>query len=854
MAQGGSSGSGVSYGRAAARIDLDLSSLTSAATVARAAGDAAAKAIEQSLKIVQNEQKIALQQAQQATAAVRAQQAQITATTRAESAERVAAARSEAAQTQQQERAKTATIIEEQKRQTAAFKQELRERNRSQVNSASIRQNATGFVGAAFGGPIGGLVGAAASGNIGLAAGLAVNQGAQAAIDATQVATAYNRQEVAARSLAGSQGRLNELLGVYANVTGGAIDQATSLANVTKLMSVGFADNAGELGKFGTAIRGISVAMGQSQDMVTQNLILELFSQRGQRLDQLGLQYQKVKDAANQLRAADGSLTTQQAYQNAVLDQAIDRYGKLAKSKEGAATGLELAGKATANAKLEIGQVVSGPVNVGGLLAAGWIEQQIDLLHGWERAWDDLKAAAQRAFGVSVPTGMQQRFIASSASRDAARHGGAAAAPDSFTGDQQALLIDWNTKRVAVERSTQAAVVNEARSWANARLDAERSFTKQSVREAEDWSRQQSRTLEDFQESRAKNAKDYGKQQARQERDLGRSIAQVQADEADKVADIRKDGNKQLQRIEEDFASDQAKALRHFKNDQMDAAGDLDAKAVLRLQRDFAEQQQDAKEAHGKQVKDAKEQLQQRLDDEAESLAKSIIQQRKALAERQADQAADYAESNQNAQEQFDKEQARAGQDREIRLGRMAQDQQDQLDSLDRAHGKRMQQIAQQAEDENKALTEQYDKLFTGAGIRVKGFVDTSADDAIKAFDRFYTHAADTLNGKTKLGESSENGESGIPRTPSSPAAFASGGWVDRGGYARVHAGEFMLSRGMLAGRSPIPSSVQRAISKERMSMRSLSINIYPTPNQSPVDIAKKVRAEMREILEELAA
>jgi hypothetical protein len=37
---------------------------------------------------------------------------------------------------------------------------------------------------------------------------------------------------------------------------------------------------------------------------------------------------------------------------------------------------------------------------------------------------------------------------------------------------------------------------------------------------------------------------------------------------------------------------------------------------------------------------------------------------------------------------------------------------------------------------------------------------------------------------------------------------FANGGWVDQTGLALVHQGEFVMSRDMLAGRQPVPSSV----------------------------------------------
>lgn len=848
MAQGGPvSGGGANYGAAHARIDLDLSSLTGAAQVARASGDVTAKALEQMFQTVQNEQKLALQQAQQATAAVRAQQAQITATARAESAERIAAARSEASVVQQQARAETATIIEEQRRQTAQFKQELKDRNQaqrqSQVSAGAFARGAASFVGAAVGGPIGGLVGAATMGNPELAAGLVVNQVASSAVQASQVAVAYNRQEIAARSLAGGQGKLNDLMVAYDRATGGAVDKATELAKVTALEATGFAKNAKDLQEFATGVRGAALAMGKTQDEITQETQLAIVNQSKRRLDQIGLGVDEVTQRINELTKADKSLSAQQAFSQAVIGLQNEKFGALAKSSEGAASGLERLAKAQKDLQLQAGQATKGPVNsTAGFFAMG-LENIANAIGPFQRKFQHSIDAAKYGYPI-VPGAFQiadsLQFSRDSQGRDQSRHtpGRASVPVDRFTDTQQDALLDWNKKRIAIERETQSAVASEARSWANARLDAERSFTKQSVREGQDWARQQSRTFEDFQEGQAKNARDYAKSREREERDLGRSVAQAQADEAEKVAGIRIDGNKQLQKIEESFAADQAKAARHFKTDQMDAAGDLDAKAIAKLQRDYREQQQDAKEAHDQQVKDNKEQLQERLDDESKSLAKSIEQQRTALSQREADQAEDYAQSNADAIAQFGKEQARATEDRATRIDRMVEDHNDQMDAIDRSHKAALDDIAQRSNDQKEAIKE----VLTNAGIAVKGFVDVSVDDSIKAYDKFFGHVQDLANGKVKPGDPMATG---IPKTPASPAGYANGGYIPHDMVAYVHRGEYV---------TPAANVARGQFGPGGASMGNLSINIYPTPNHSPTDIAKAVRTEVTEIFRELAA
>lgn len=228
------------------------------------------------------------------------------------------------------------------------------------------------------GGLLGGLVGLGAGGFVGGAIvgqiTALVKNFVEAAASADALAASYARQNVAARGLAGSQEELNALLVVYDEATGGVLSKQKQLAGVTNLLSVGFADNSRELEQSAKAIRGISLARGRDPDAVQNDLILEMFTQRGQRLDQLGLQYDIVRVKTRELMEANASLTKQQAYQMAVLDHAAERYGHLADSAEGQATEVERLAAAYEDLGLAIANSVRGPVN----LAAGAIADVIE--------------------------------------------------------------------------------------------------------------------------------------------------------------------------------------------------------------------------------------------------------------------------------------------------------------------------------------------------------------------------------------------------------------------------------------------------------------------------------------------
>lgn len=534
-----------------------------------------------------------------------------------------------------------------------------------------------------------------------------IKQLGEMAIEATNLATAYNRQLVAARSLAGSQTELNHLLAVYQEASGGAVDKATALANVNKLMAVGFADNAQELQKFTTVIRGISIAMGQSQDYVTQNLILELFSQRGARLDQLGLEYDKVKQRADQLAAADSNLTARQAYQNAVLEQAQQKFGALADSQAGQKTGLEKAGASAKDFGLLIGEFVGPTVNAVGDDVARtfdrWnagLQAGIDLITEFVHGVQAIDRAigllpAKKAAGVSAwMTGVSA--VTSSP-----------LGPDTHA-QADAIRLDWAK---GIKEQTQQ--VNDQITQANAdfldqKAKSESDYQKASLDAAQDFGRQRLRENQDLNDSIARINRDSAQREAQQAADLARSVAEATNNSEDKIADARKDAAKQILELDTNYEKERVKRAKDLSDQLLDAAGNLDAKQVFELQRNAARQEEEAKEAHDDQRKKIQEQLDERIDDERKSLAKSIAQQKESY-DRQLQQSRDAdAQRIQDMKDDLKKRQDQEDTDYDIRMERLARDHDEQLAEMDRVHNDRITQIQKQGDADLAALADQH--------------------------------------------------------------------------------------------------------------------------------------------------
>jgi hypothetical protein len=454
---------------------------------------------------------------------------------------------------------------------------------------------------------------------LGLAAGgaaIAVQLG-RFALAADATATAYRRQSVAAVSLAGSQSKLNELLRTYDRVTGGVIDKAAALADVTRLQAVGFADNAAELEKFTIASRGISIAMGSSQDYIIGQLQLAIANQSTMRLDQLGLGVSEVETKIKELKAANGDLSNEMAYQNAILDLAIAKFGALAKSAEAQATGAEKAAKAWKDFQLQLG-TDAGPA-VSGYM--GLLAQQLDAVtERLQQASRDAQFLSRNLQGIQIPGWMQamlgaglnvspiglmqsasgvlggggtsleervlrgrirsQEGVASMASAGLARLR-SEGAPQAEIDRMAGLVREANTQLAQLRAQLQGASLAAGR-FANAgtsgldlgalnRLVPNRStatgptYTADQTDAVQQWARdvadierqaaqQRLETTRQYEQQRADAIRDYGKTVAREEADFARNRARALRDYNQQIADVQEQAAKQAAQAAQDYA------------------------------------------------------------------------------------------------------------------------------------------------------------------------------------------------------------------------------------------------------------------------------------------------------------
>jgi hypothetical protein len=450
-------------------------------------------------------------------------------------------------------------------------------------------------------------------GGVGIGAGMyGVSQLVRTVGEVNDLATAYDRMEVASRKLAGSQEQLNSLLATYATASGGAVDKSTALANVTRLQAIGIATNNSSLEQFVRGTRGASIALGKPQEYIEQEAQLAVSNTSQKRLDQIGLGIEEVSDRIKELRTENSALTREMAFGQAVIQLLNEKYGGLADTVEGQATGLERLRAAWKDLRLEMGQNSQSSVNrltnflanavqgVSDFADKRALERHQGIIRN-ERFYDQsgLTSLWSMASGRTQSQINAQRMLDNPDPRGYRPRGdspGESYAPPPPIGrseDQQQAMYDYQQALGSLEKQYANARLEEAESYEQQRESIIIQYGKSIVREERDFARQRARGQRDFDKSIADIGRDAGRREAEWREDLDRSIRERQEDSAERIEEIEEDHRKDRERAEEEH-----------RDRLLKAAGALDAIAVLEEQKRWKRENQDREEAHKVRVDD----------------------------------------------------------------------------------------------------------------------------------------------------------------------------------------------------------------------------------------------------------
>lgn len=577
----------------------------------------------------------------------------------------------------------------------------------------------------------------------------AIAQGARALVEQAGIATAYERQSIAAENLAGSQDKLNQLLEAYDKASGDAVAKTTALSNVTRLMATGFANSAEDVEKFVRATRGASIALGKPQDYVIQETQLAISNTSVKRLDQIGLGIDEVNQRIEELRETNKEWSREMAFQDAVLGLMNEKYGALTETAEGQATGIERLSKAWADFLLVLGEGARGPLDevsrklaeilnfysnaynpnkrlIGSRLVEeegqvrelSWVNQQSVRFDQWIK---ELMIQAGRN-KVGLESGIspdRDLRIAQYNAGVAAQRPWVQVANDFYDPslggtpprrelgplgrygeDAQAIMIAAYEQEQAIIKNAYDRRNDAIAQYEEQRTQVAADFAKMMVREEEDFARQRARSLRDYERSIMDVMRDA------QEREAD---AQEELDE--RIADLREDSQERISDIEEKYNKDREKAEKDHRDRLMKAAGQLDAIAVLEERKRWKEEGKEREEAHREAIAEQQESLAEQIEEAREAHAEQLEDAREADAERLEDMRV--ARAQQLADED---------EDRALRKARAIEDHNAQLDEMARQHELTLEKIEEEAEAEREALADALEKDLAEVGVYIAGY------------------------------------------------------------------------------------------------------------------------------------
>lgn len=643
----------------------------------------------------------------------------------------------------------------------------------------------------------------------------------------------------------------DKMLDAMQRASDGMVSDNELILGANKAMLLGVAKNSEEMGRLLEASRVLGQAMGQDVGKSFNDLVIGLGRLSPLILDNLGIANEgeeMFENYAKSVGKTADSLTKAEKRQ-ILLNKVMEAAQPLLDAETGAADNnankFDRLGASWHNATQTAGELF-GEVGVLGLglnALAGIIDfvnarwrDSITVLEGVKAAYESVRGALGFGGAAAPAAGGVPKWMTGVSK--------AASGPLISEQDIADVKIDWSEGISELTERTNEQILDQIETYNRQRANAERDYQTGSDREARDFAINRQRQEEDMLDAITSIHANAARLEKRLAEDLARSIADAQADSSERIAEAREDTTERLIELEEDFAKNRQRAAEDHRDKMLSAAGRLDAIALLEERKRWARENSDAKEAHEEQRDDLQEQLDERIDDENKALAKSIANAKEAHERQLADAREADRLRIEDMQADFIKRKARDDADRAIRLADQAADHAAQLAEMDRAQIERINQINRHAAEERAELDEEALKELAALHNRNEAR-KKEEEEAEKLWDKYMRHVKESLtNGMAGVGGVLEPGLH-TPQGPYIPQ-YASGGLVRHTGLARVHAGEFVMPRQMMAAASGMGGG-------RSISVGDIHLSIMGTTNMGESQLRPLVRAVLIEALEEVA-
>jgi hypothetical protein len=176
------------------------------------------------------------------------------------------------------------------------------------------------------------------------------------------------RSETAFQNISGGALAASDNLEAMRTATRGALSDIDAMSAANQLMQMGLVSNADELEEVTTAAVRLGTAMGRTANESISEFAALLANQSLPRLDTFGISSGKVRSRILELQAATEGLSREQAFNIAVMEEAERAMGRLGDAQEDQLLVIERNQAAWKNLKVEVGQVYSEFIALGGFM------------------------------------------------------------------------------------------------------------------------------------------------------------------------------------------------------------------------------------------------------------------------------------------------------------------------------------------------------------------------------------------------------------------------------------------------------------------------------------------------------
>lgn len=390
--------------------------------------------------------------------------------------------------------------------------------------------------------------------------------------------------------------------------------------------------------------------------------------------------------------------------------------------------------------------------------------------------------------------------------------------------------------------------------------DINKRFNDESLKLETEYNRQRKQQLEDFNKQQTQAQKDFERTQARAVKDNARQIANLrkQASDADREAQAEYDQNRadslaafrqeEIKR-EADFARRRKRQQEQTNEQLLEAAGRLDAQAVLSILKESTKTARQEGEDFSGETTQRQTELQQRLADDKRAFEQNRQQRQVQLRESIAETQRQFAEQQRLAKEDFEYRQTLERQRFDESRAREAENFARQQQERRAQHVRDLNEATNAYNQQKKARQAQ----FLDAYNQLNGFQQYEAKARQAHYQRLATDLQAFLNGAAQAAQPAR--QSGGTRQRAQFAQYAEGTpFVPRTGLALLHAGERVLTAAqnqlLRAGGTLTNQGVQSIANNNQRSINigDVNVNVAGT-GASANDIGRAVRGELTQIL-----